>query len=234
MVLVALCLIGALMLMVPSWRGVGGAVVLASSLLLFALSTPAASSGLMRWAEAGLPVSLDLARAQAIVVLGGSVVPGNGRDIPDRLGAVSLERVDLAAAAYRKLHLPVMVSGGAPRSGHDSEAELMRAALQQDFATPVAWSEDRSRTTWDNAVFSTAILKPAGLNTVVVVSQAWHLPRAVWSFQKAGLTAVPWPAPRAAWHADGIGDFIPRLAALDDSMRALHELVGMAYYRLRH
>lgn len=234
MVLIVLCLIGALLLFVPMGRRTGSLIVLASSLALFALATPAMSSALMRWTEVGSPTHTDLTKAQAIVVLGGSVVLGNGRDIPDVLGSVSLERVSYAAAAYRQLHLPVLVSGGTPQPGHQSEAQLMAAALQQDFATPVSWSEDRSRTTWENALFSAAILKPAGLTTVVLVSQAWHLPRAVWAFEKAGLAALPWPAPRAASHADSIGDFIPTLAALDDSLRALHELIGTVYYRLRH
>jgi len=234
MVLIVLCLIGALLLFIPMGRRTGSLLALASSLALFALATPAMSSVLMRLTEAGSPAHTDLTKAQAIIVLGGSVVLGNGRDIPDALGSVSLERVSYAAAAYRQLNLPVLVSGGTPRSGHQSEAQLMSAVLQQEFGTPVSWNEDRSRTTWENALFSAAILKPAGLTTVVLVSQAWHLPRAVWAFEKAGLTALPWPAPRAALHADSVGDFLPTLAALDDSLRALHELVGSAYYRLRY
>ena len=72
----------------------------------------------------------------------------------------------------------------------------MKAALETDFAVPVAWSEDASRTTWENAVFTARLLRPAGIETVVLVSQAWHLPRAIWAFERVGVAALPWPAPR--------------------------------------
>ncbi len=232
MILVALCLIGALL--VPLWRWGGTALVLASSLSLFVLSTPVASSILLRWAEAGLPPAGDLAQAQAIVVLGGAVIPGNGEDVPDVLGPVSLERVAFAADAQRKLHLPVLVSGGNLRAGHTSESILMKRALQQEFGIAARWNEDRSRTTWDNAAFSAAMLQPAGVKTVLLVTQAWHMPRAVWAFERAGLRALAWPAPRTALHAEDWDDFLPHLSGLQDSLRALHELVGMAYYRIRH
>jgi len=232
MILVALCLIGALL--IPLWRGAGVALVLASSLSLFVLSTPAASSVLLRWAEAGQPPIGDLTKAQAIVVLGGALVPGDGAGIPDVLGAVSLERVVFAADAQRKLHLPVLVSGGSLRAGHVSESILMRQALEQQFGIAVQWNEDRARTTWENAVFSAAILQPAGVKTVLLVTQAWHMPRAVWAFERAGLRALAWPAPRTAVHAEDWDDFLPHPWGLQDSLRALHEFVGMAYYRIRY
>ena len=63
---------------------------------------------------------------------------------------------------------------------------------------------------------------------------AWHLPRALWAFERVGLQALPWPAPRAALRASRIDDFLPSIAALENSFRGLHEIVGGAYYRLRH
>jgi uncharacterized SAM-binding protein YcdF (DUF218 family) len=229
---ITLCLLGAMI--APVWRRLGIALALASSLCLFAAATPALSSYLLGRVEAGLPRRADLSAAQAIVVLGGDVRIGDGRAIPDRLGPLSLERVALAAAAYRRLHLPLLVSGGWVAGAHQSLAALMGTALARDFAVPVTWREDRSRTTWENARDTARLILPAGVRTVVLVSQAWHLPRALWSFRRAGLKALPWPAPRAASQMGRTADFLPSAGGLLNSFYALHELIGGLYYRLRY
>src|SRR5919107_3343171 len=90
-VLITLCVVGALIAL--RWRLVGLALVLAASLTLFAVATPAVSSWLLRRAEAGVPRQVDFDGAQAIVVLSGEMRVGNGADIPDRLGGRTYERL---------------------------------------------------------------------------------------------------------------------------------------------
>ncbi|HKS90219.1 MAG TPA: YdcF family protein [Stellaceae bacterium] len=231
-VFISLSLAGALLALV--WRRAGIALALASSLCLYAAATPALASLLLRRVEAELPRDADLRGAQAIVVLGADTRRGNGADIPDRLGPLSLERVVLAAHAYRRLHLPVAVTGGLVDGARASEGALMKAALEGDFAVPVAWTEDRSSTTWENAVFTARLMRPAKIAAVVVVSNGWHLPRALWCFERAGLRALPWPAPRTPLRLGRPRDFLPDLRSLRDTFFALHEIVGAFYYRLRH
>src|SRR5207249_3661355 len=134
-VFITLSLVGALLALV--WRRTGIGLAVLSSLCLYAAATPALSSFLLREVEAQLPQEVDLAGAQAIVVLGGEVRLGNRGDIPDRLGAQSLERVVMAAAAHRRLAVPVEVNGATEQGGQQSEAALMKAALEADFAVPV-------------------------------------------------------------------------------------------------
>jgi uncharacterized SAM-binding protein YcdF (DUF218 family) len=231
-IFIVLSLVGALIALV--WRRIGVALALVSGFCLYAAATPALSSFLLQRVERALPQNVDLKGAQAIVVLGGDVRFGNGGDISDRLGALSLERVMLGARAYRRLHLPVVVSGGIVRGAHTSAGALIKAALGADFAVPVAWSEEGSRTTWENALYSARLLLPEKLTTVVVISQSWHLPRALWAFERVGLKALPWSAPRTALRAGAVGDYLPSLGALHDTFYALHELVGGVFYRLRY
>jgi len=231
-IFVVLGLIGALI--VPLWRRSGIALALASSLSLYVAATPAVSSYLVERVESGVPANVDFRDAQAIVVLGGDVRRGNGADTPDALGPLSLERVVLGAAAYRRLHLPVLVSGGRLPGAHVAEGALMKAALQENFAIEAAWNEDQSGTTWENAEYTARVLQRERLTTIVLITQAWHLPRALWAFQRVGLKALPWPAPRTAWRLGRLQDFLPSINALHGSFYALHEMIGLAYYRLRY
>jgi uncharacterized SAM-binding protein YcdF (DUF218 family) len=231
-VFISLALVGALIAL--RWWRAGLALAIAASFCLFAAATPLLSSVLLCWAEAGLPAAPDLSAAQAIVVLGGDVKLGDGRDIPDTLGTVSLERVVFAAAAYRRLHVPIVVSGGSEPGEHTSAAALMKAVLDGDFGVPVKWVEDRSRTTWENALYTTALMRPAGISRVVLINEAWAMPRALWAFERLGMIPMAWPAPTTVIHPLRITDFLPNSGALRDSFYALHELVGDVYYRWRY
>jgi uncharacterized SAM-binding protein YcdF (DUF218 family) len=230
-VLITLCLLGGLIGIV--WRRLGAILVLASSLGLFVAAAPAFSSYLSNQLESEIPDDIGFGNAEAIVVLGADVRAGDGA-APDRLGLLSLERLIFAAEAYRRFHLPVAVSGGQLAGTQTSVAELMKTALEESFAVPVAWSEDRSRTTYENALYSAGLLKAQHIRTVILITQAPVLPRAIWSFERMGLHAVPWPAPRTALAFDQVDDFLPSVSALEQSFYALHEIIGRLYYRLRY
>jgi len=111
-------------------------------------------------------------------------------------------------------------------------AELMKATLEQYFAVPVTWSEEHSQNTYENAAYTAKLLRDTNIETVVVIAQARDLPRIIWSFERVGLRALPWPAPRTIPKLDRIEDFLPNTGALNDSFYALHELIGRLYYQI--
>jgi uncharacterized SAM-binding protein YcdF (DUF218 family) len=213
--------------------GITVGIIIATSLLYLA-SLPVVAARMLEDVEIETPENPDFAAAQAIVVLGGGVQRGDGEQVFDTLGVWSLRRVYLAAQAYRQLKLKVAVSGGRVGGAHVSEASLMKKVLEKDFGVPVTWADEQSRSTYENALYTAKLLKADNVATIVLVTDAWHMRRAVWSFERAGLHAVPWPAPRTYDEADRIDDFLPRTGALFDSYHALHEAIGLAYYRLRY
>lgn len=215
------------------WRRIGVAVVAVAVVCLYVLATPAFATWLLRQAEAGVTQRPDFSGAQAIVVLGADLRAGADGE-PDSLGPYAVERVVYAAEAYRRLHLPVAVTGGPGDTAHTPAGDLMKAALEGLFAIPVKWDENRSRTTWENAADTAPLLTADGIKAIVVVTHAWHMRRALWCFERVGLQAVPWPAPRTALRVHEIADFLPRTGALEFSFFALHELIGGIYYRMRH
>jgi uncharacterized SAM-binding protein YcdF (DUF218 family) len=173
-------------------------------------------------------------RAQAIVVLGGgrimNAAESGGRDIP---ALIPLARVRYAAQLHRETGLPLLASGGTPDGREESEAVIMARALQRDFSVPVKWLEGKSNDTAQNASFSAQILKQAGVLRILLVTDGLHMPRSRAMFEKAGLDVVP--APTLFYSRSELLpiDFMPSGEGLRRSEYALHEWLGMAWYRLK-
>ena len=201
---------------------------------MFLAALPVVAARMLEDVEVRPPDKPDFSAAQAIVVLGGGIHRGDGDKAPDTLGPWTMERLDLAVHAYHQLNLKVAVSGGRPADAHTAEAALMKTVLETDFGVPVTWVENRSRTTWENAVYTKELLRGDGVNTVVLVTNAWHMRRAVWSFERVGLHAIPYPAPLTYEEAGRVDDYLPSMRALEESYHALHEAIGLAYYQLRY
>jgi len=232
---VGLILISAVAAWLTLWHprlGISISIVVAS--LLFIAALPVVAARMLEDVEVKPTASPDFSAAQAIVVLGGGVRRGDGVKAPDTLGPWSLERLDFALHAYRQLNLRVAVTGGRPSGARTAEATLMKAVLEGDFAVPVTWVESQSRTTWENALYTKRLLQADGVTTVVLVTHAWHMRRALWSFERVGLHAIPYPAPLTYDEADRVEDYLPSMRALDASYHALHEAIGLAYYHLRY
>jgi uncharacterized SAM-binding protein YcdF (DUF218 family) len=209
-------------------------VSLVSTSLLLLAALPVVATQMIEDVEVKPPDKPDFPGAQAIVVLGGGVHRGDGDKVPDTLGPWTLERLDYAVHAYRQLNLKIAVTGGKPNGTHTAEATLMKAVLEGDFHVPVTWVESESRNTFENALYTKKLLQADHVMTVVVVTHAWHMRRALWSFERVGLHAIPYPAPLTYEQPDRIDNYLPNTRALQDSYLALHEAIGLAYYRWRY
>src|SRR5690606_14305765 len=127
-------------------------------------------------------------RAQAIVVLGAGRERADMAWREDQPSHIALERLRYASRLAKATGLPILASGGLHYGQPPSEAALAAEALRRDFATPTRWQEKRSRTTWENALYSAEILKAEGIEQIVLVTSAAHMPRARWCFEQNGLT----------------------------------------------
>lgn len=211
---------------------VGLATAFVSLMILCAFATPFVSDRLMALLERQVPPVPEGAEPAAIVVLGADIQTSGESEAGDTLGYLSLERVLMAANEYRKLHLPILVSGGLVTRGHSPVAALMAAVLEDDLKIEVRWRELKSSTTLENAEFSAAILRAAGISTVVLVAQRWDMPRAIWAFGLFGITAIPSRQARLLTPTTGeLTDFIPTASGIYESFLALHEMIGLLYYR---
>ena len=215
-------------------RRIGRLLAWAGLLGLLALAMPVAGGSLMIALERDLPLTPPPGQPpQAIVVLGGDVVRGGTKTMVMELGPISLERVQTGATLSRRTGLPILVSGGSPREGEPPVAALMADSLASDFQTPVRWIEANSLDTWENAHMSAVILRAQGIRSIYVVTQAWHMRRAIMAFAAAGITATAAPPRLDRLLTPLAANFVPDVASWQESYYALHEWIGCAYYALR-
>ena len=209
-------------------------LILLSAIALYGLSTPWVGGVLLKTLEISTPVSPnDLKIAGAIVVLGGGRRLDAAEYGGDTLNDLSLERLRYAALLHRASGLPILVTGGKPGGGTLAEGRIMQHVLQSEYGIAPRWIEDTALTTWDNARFSAALLKQAGVRRIALVSHAWHLRRAVPLFEAQGLSVIPAGIQFSGTRVDSLLDLFPTPAGLRNSTFALHEWLGILWYKLR-
>lgn len=205
---------------------------------LTTLSLPIVSNGLIALVE--IYPALDQQDIQhndrqAIVVLGGGSEPYAPEYGKASVSKHSLIRLRYAAYLHKETQLPILVSGGNPKQYKAPEARLIANVLTNEMGTPVKWQETKSRNTAENALFSAKILKPQGITRIYLVTQAWHLRRAVPMYEALGFDVVAAPTGfEGNINAMSIATFIPSANALSLSSAALHELLGIVWYSLRY
>lgn len=176
-------------------------------------------------------------RVSGIILLGGAFegVVNRARG-GHELNAAGDRVVEVAALARRYPDARIVVSGGRGSLVTDEATDAESApgllqALGVDAARIV--TEGRSRDTYENAIFSRDLLNPAPDQTWLLVTSAFHMPRSVGLFEKAGFRVAPWPVD---FRTTGKEDFAVWRDNSVDSLQtatiAIREWIGLAAYRL--
>jgi uncharacterized SAM-binding protein YcdF (DUF218 family) len=236
----ALALIGLGWLLLAFGRRRTGLLAVAVACIgLYAVSTDFVAqrlSGLLERQYPPVPVA-SLPRADAIILLGGMTDPA----LPPRQAPDLNEHADravLASDLYKAGKAPLIIATGGNwlyGPGVESEATDMAAILTRLGVPPSAiLLEQQALDTAGNASYSARIMATHHLMTALLVTSGVHMPRAVAAFRAAGVSVTP--------AATDIVDvrtvhfpfryFQPRPQALTQTSEALHELIGMLYYRL--
>ncbi|SET58039.1 Uncharacterized SAM-binding protein YcdF, DUF218 family [Marinobacter segnicrescens] len=223
------------LLMIRRWPRAGWWLIALSTLCLYLLSIPPSLSVLSTGLEDHpVPTVEEASRADVIVVLGGgrdtSAPQWNGRDT---VAEAPLARLAEAARWHRRTGLPLLLTGG--RNGIDdaeSEAQLMARMLDEAFGIQARWLEHESRDTRENAEFSARILDAGDMDTILLVTHAAHLTRAIPEFEKRGFDVIPAPMGFASSGSGGELGLLPRSTYLEQSTRLVYEHIGRLYYWL--
>ena len=230
-----LALLGVLL----AWRRKRGGLPLAALSLaaLWLLSCHGTAVWLARHAlpqfEAVTAAQLKTGQVQAIVILGGSVLP----DAPEYGGAPQPSAVTAARLRYgiwlaRRSSLPVAFSGGIGWAADGlqavSEAEVAARVAQQDFGFALRWSEAVSRDTSSNARLLAPVLMREGVQRIALVTDAWHMPRSVAAFERAGFVVTPAPMGFTRPIESRLLQWLPSAQGLLASRQVLRECLGLA------
>ena len=192
-----------------------------------------------------LPVP-ELPTADAIVVLGGST---NSVAYPRVLPELNErgDRITYAAKLYKDGKAPVIVlSGGRINwdGSKESEAKDITKLLElMGIPSEAIIQEGKSVNTYENAIFTQKILEEQGIEKILLVTSAFHLPRALKIFQHLGIDTIPAPTDyfvseyelqeRDFSLESTILSLIPNAKNLDRTTTVIKEYIGTIVYWLR-
>lgn len=199
---------------------------------LWLLSISPVSDMLMKGLEAGLIIPAN-PQGDVIILLGGGIYDGV-KDLTG-IGAPSedaLARVVTAARLQKRLHIPVIVSGGSAFPWRKAEAPIDGRFLR-DLGVPVnqILMDDKSRDTNENAEQVKEICEKRRFKDPILVTSAYHMKRSLLSFRRFNMKVTPVPADFRTWDTKyGWPDYLP--GDLRNSMTACREYLGLLFYKV--
>lgn len=228
----------------PRWTRIS---VLGSLVILLIASNTWVASTLTRSLEWQYLPAETYPQVEVIVVLGGStgsaIYP---RQLVDIGGAG--DRIIYAAHLYQEGYAPnLLLTGGyitwmAERQAPANDmAEILKMLGVPEEAL---WYETDSRNTYENALYTRKILQEKGIERIILVTSAMHMPRAVLLFENQDFDVIPAPTDYNITQADWdrlweinlttqLFNFLPSVGNLSDTTAALKEFMGTVIYGLR-
>ncbi len=233
-IILLLLMVGMVLACGRRWRI--GLINLSLGLALWAFSTVPMANVLMQGLESDFPIPAHPS-GDVIILLGVGIID----QVSDLTGTAApsplmMGRIVTAVRLHKQLGLPIIVSGGGMiDDGAVAEASVVKRFLV-DLGVPeqVIIEEDRARDTAQNARLTAAICRQQGFSRPILLTAAYHLKRARKAFDATGMKVTAFPAyflgsvnlPYTWRH------LLPRAGALYTCANALHEYLGLFYYRL--
>lgn len=231
--LLFLLAIGGTLLWTRWWRFGRGMVALVA-LLFLAVATLPIGSWMLQPLEDRFPMAATLPpRVGGIIVLGGVVGPVLTADRGTLAVGDAIERLtEFAALARRYPEARLIFTGG---TGSLTRQDIKEADVIGPIWRQIGLEdgrieyENRSRNTYENAVLSFPLAGPD--ETWILVTSAFHMPRAVGCFRKVGWKILPYPVDYKTGKLVVVDSFdvAGHLSGLEAAVR---EWLGLVFYRL--
>ncbi len=215
-----------------AWRGCWalGLVV------LYGFSTYPVSNALQGYLESSARTTMkEGAPYDGVVLLGGMVQVLVSQPEGPRSYNDNSDRLIAAFDVLRKGQAKEALLSGGGDGVFVLEARVLKAQLVDWGIAPERLIvDDQSRNTRDNAVASARVAKERGWKSVLIITSAFHMDRALGCYRAVGLEVdalpVDWRAYDSRRFSAGL---LPRADALAQSTQALRELSGRLIYRIQ-
>jgi uncharacterized SAM-binding protein YcdF (DUF218 family) len=181
------------------WRKLAGFSALASAIVLFVTLYTTAGSFALQSLEAHYPKpAADPQTLSCMIVLGGAFES----EVTTARGGIEFNQsadrfIEALRLALKYPQSRILISGG---DGSFSGVYEGEAQASQRFFTAFGVDagrmvkENTSRTTYENTVNTAELLESQNLRDCALITSAFHMPRSVALFKKAGIAVTPWPA----------------------------------------
>ena len=229
----------------PKWqRG----LIIAGLVILWLASNRWVSYSLARTLEwRNLPPEV-MPQAQVIVLLGGGTESGEAPRPMTEVNSAG-DRVLYAAQLYHDGAAPLILASGGNVNFSEARSttpadEMLDLLLLTNVPEAAIWQQGESQNTYEDAIYSAAILKQREIESIILVTSAMHMPRAKALFEAQGLHVTPAPVDFTVtqhnWHTTfrpGVDEFfiylLPSASSLGLTTNVLKEYLGLLIYSLR-
>lgn len=213
------------------------AISLAGALLLWFLSTPVVSDILLRPLERRFPIveSKQCPRADAVVIVSGNII--NGVNRAGVQWGPAADRFHGGARLVAQGTAPLLIVAGADAQQREqpSQGEILRdAAMARGLRREQVLITTRVSTTAEEARAVGALCQDRGIRSIILVTSAWHMPRAMLLFRGAAPVVHAFPADQRVFPRTRLtlSRFLPRARTLANSDAAMHEYWGLLWIQL--
>jgi uncharacterized SAM-binding protein YcdF (DUF218 family) len=220
----------------PAWARRASLLALGLLVLLGVQPVPDALLGQLETQYAEMAPDADLQAYAGVIVLGGALESGRvSQHHTQPLLNGSAERMTMAVSLWRRnpgLHLVFTGGEGEWFGSGPSEAERAQQFFDSMGVPRQALTlESNSRNTYENAVFTRQLPGLDASKPWLLMTSAWHMPRSMATFQKAGWNITPYPVDfrtggSTPWTSYSLS------AGAEHWEMLLHEWLGIAAYRL--
>lgn len=222
-------------------------LILASVIILWISSTDWVAGKIARSLEWQYLPPVEIPHEEVMVVLGGGTDAGAYPRMGVEINGAG-DRIFFAGKLFKDGKADyILLSGGEINwmSGNGSTPAEEMAVILEELGIPrdKMWLEEQSQNTYENALFSEKILNEKGIQRILLVTSAMHMPRAAGLFKKQGIEVIPIPVDYSVtqaelnpeqqdWRGKILG-FLPSSGNLSTTTNAMKEYIGMLIYRLR-
>lgn len=207
-----------------------GKKLLLFTIVFYIFTIPLVANSTIRLLEKSYGVPESPSGDVIVILGGGATLDTPNLDFKGHLSGFAANRLLTSVQLYKKLNVPIIISGGKVYKSTGTESEISKNILiSMGIPENKIIIENRSLNTSQNAEFTKKIIDSNNYKSPVLVTSAFHMKRAVIQFHKFNIKVTPFPTDYQTNINEHIelNDFIPSSDAMVKLSLSIKELIGI-------